>query len=456
MGSNIERYNEITEGSIQKQLLKFFFPILFGSLFQQLYITADAIIVGKFVGEDALASVGGATTSVVNLIVGFFIGMASGASIIIAQSYSTKRDEVTSRAVHTTILAFTVIGVAVTILGIVFSPHMLRAMKTPDEIFGMATKYLQIYFGGTVFSLIYNMGAGILQAVGDSKRPLYILIIASVSNILLDLWFVIGFKAGVPGAAFATLLSLLISAVLVLVVLARSKDSIKFEFRKLKVDFRIFGKIAKIGIPTAVQGSMFSVSNLIIQASINALGTQVIAAWTAYGRLDSAYWMTLNAFSIAVATFSAQNFAVKRIDRVKKSVKVTLAACTIATGIFVVVLLPFSKYIYRLFLDSDETIAIGIHMVRFLVPFYITYIFTEVFSAAIRGTGQTLIPMLISIFGICVTRVLWLWFVAPKFNTLNWVMVIYPITWILTSLIFTVYYLSGKWLKKSVIQELKL
>ena len=315
--SEAVQYNGITEGVIWQQLLIFFFPILLGTFFQQLYNTADAMIVGKFVGKEALSAVGGTTGTLINLLVGFFVGVSSGASVVVSQYYGAKQGDYVKKAVHTSLCVAIIGGVALLVIGEIFTPIALRAMGAPEEIMGYSVIYLRIYFLGTIGNLIYNMGAAILRAVGDSKRPLYFLIASCFTNIFLDLLFVVVFHMNVAGAAIATIISQYLSAFLVITRLLRTTDSYKLDVKALKVDMKILRKVVKIGLPAGLQSMMYSISNVLIQANINSFGTDTIAAWAVFGKIDGLFWMTMDAMGIAVTTFSGQNFGADKLDRVK-------------------------------------------------------------------------------------------------------------------------------------------
>ena len=304
--------NQITEGVIWKQLLLFFFPILFGTFFQQLYNTIDAMIVGRYVGKEALSAVGGITGTLINLLVGFFVGLSSGATVIISQYYGAKRPKHVSLAVHTAIAFCLVGGIALMILGIILAPFALRATGTPAEIIPYAVLYMRIYFIGIIGNLIYNIGSGILRAIGDSKRPLYFLIVSCFVNIVLDLLFVVVFHMGVAGAAWATILSQLVSALLVIYVLTHTKESYRLMLRNIRIAPDMLARIIQIGFPAGLQSVMYSVSNVVIQAGVNGLGTDTVAAWTAYGKLDGLFWMMINAFGISITTFVGQNYGAKK------------------------------------------------------------------------------------------------------------------------------------------------
>lgn len=440
--------NQITEGVIWKQLLIFFFPILFGTFFQQLYNTIDAVIVGKYVGKEALAAVGGTTGTLINLLVGFFVGLSSGASVIISQYYGAKNEEKVKEAVHTA-MAFSITGgIILMILGMIGAPIALEAMGTPEDIMNYAVVYIRIYFAGIIGNLIYNMGAGILRAIGDSKRPLYFLMTSCVVNIILDILFVVIFRMNVAGAALATILSQLISAVLVIVVLMRSKDVYQLILPKIRLHLEMVKRIIQIGFPAGLQSAMYSISNIIIQSSVNALGTDTIAAWTAYSKIDAIFWMIIGAFGISITTFVGQNHGAGKRERVEKGIKVCMKMTLVTSIIISVILYVFGGYIYQLFTDDAAVMEKGVEILHFMVPFFITYICIEILSGALRGVSDCWIPMLITCLGVCVVRVLWILFAVPHNMTMKMVLVSYPLTWILTSVSFVIYYRFFSKLKK--------
>lgn len=442
-----EKTNKITEGVIWKQLLLFFFPILFGTFFQQLYNAADAMIVGRFVGKEALSAVGGGTGTVIQVLVGFFVGLSSGATVIISQYYGAKREEMVGYAVHTSIAFSLAAGLVMMVGGILAAPAVLQAMDTPGDVLEPSILYIRIYFAGIIGNLIYNMGAGILRAVGDSKRPLYFLIASCLTNIVLDVLFVVVFRMGVAGAALATILSQALSALLVIVVLMRTKDMYRLDIRKIRFDGRMFRRIIRIGLPAGLQSIMYSSSNVIIQASVNALGTDTVAAWTAYSKIDSVFWMIVNAFGISVTTFVGQNFGAGKQDRVRKGVRVCMGMTFVSTIAISALLYYFGIYFYQMFTTDAAVIEIGIHMMRYLVPTYFTYVAIEILSGVLRGVGDCWIPMLISCAGICVIRVLWIMIAVPMRPDIYNIMFSYPLTWVVTSVLFVVYYLCFSHLK---------
>lgn len=450
MQSTRSRINGITEGVIWKQLLIFFFPIMLGTFFQQLYNTVDAVVVGQFVGKEALAAVGGATGTLINLLVGFFVGLSSGATVIISQFYGAYRPAETSEAVHTAMALGLAGGVVFMAIGLLVSPLALTLMGTPADVFDHALSYIRIYFLGMIFNLVYNMGAGILRAVGDSKRPLYFLIFSTLLNVALDFLFVVGLNLGVNGAAIATILCQAVSAGLVVFTLMRSDDVYRVRLREIRFSLPMLRDIVRIGLPAGLQSVIYNISNLIVQTTINGFGTDVIAAWTANGKIDGIFWMIMGAFGTATTTFSGQNFGAQKYDRIRRCVRVCTLMALIAAALVSAVVLLFGPYIYRIFTSDDAVVAEGQRIIHALAPFYFTYVCVEVISGTVRGTGDSFRPMIITCFGVCVGRILWLLFVVPRFHTIEMLVWSYPISWALTTVLFIVYYLQGSWLRRSI------
>ena len=442
--------NSITEGVIWKNMLMFFFPILLGTFFQQMYNTADAIIVGKFVGTQGLAAVGGTSGTMINLIVGFFVGLSSGATVILSQYFGGGRKKEIGETVHTAIAMAIAGGVLIMLIGYTMSPTLLRWMGTPQDVLPDALVYIRIYFAGMIPSLIYNIGSGLLRAVGDSRRPLLFLIASCMTNIVLDVLFVAGFEMGVAGAALATIMSQLVSAVLVIYTLTGTNHAYRLEIRKIRFHLPILKSIVKIGLPGGLQSVMYSTSNMIIQAGINGLGTSVMAAYTAYGKLDSFFWTIISAFGVAVTTFVGQNFGARNYDRVKKSVMTCLVMSAGATVLLSTLLLTFGELLYHLFSDDAVVIGYGMQMLRQLAPVYILYLGIEVFSGSLRGVGDSLVATIITLGGVCVLRLIWLLVIVPMNTTLQMILLSYPITWSITSAMFIIYYLKGGWLKRAI------
>lgn len=433
--------NQITEGIIWKQLLYFFFPILLGTFFQQLYNTADAMVVGRFVGKEALACVGGSSSQIINLIVGFFVGLSSGATVIIAQYYGARDEKNLQDTLHTAI-AFSIVGsFVISILGIVLSPIILRLMNTPEYLMADSLIYLRFYFGGIIFIFIYNIGSGILRAVGDSKNPLYFLIFCCFCNIFLDLLLVMVFHMGVLGVALGTLISQALSSVLILRNLMRTKDIYRLELRKIRLHAAPLSMLLKIGLPSGLQSTMYNIANMVIQTALNSFGTDTMAAWTAFGKVDSFYWMISSAFGVAITTFVGQNYGAGKIDRMKKSVRVCLLM-DLATAISISALmyLFLGKFLLSLFTTDAEVLSIGINILHIIVPAYAPFVFIEILSGALRGTGNVLVPMLLTCGGICVTRMLWIFFFVPSHRAVETIIFSYPGSWVLTAVLFILYF----------------
>lgn len=445
--------NGITEGVIWKQLLLFFFPIVLGTFFQQLYNTADAIIVGKAVGKEALAAVGGSTGTLINLLVGFFVGLASGASVIIAQLFGARRAQDVSRAVHTTIALALSSGALLTAVGLLCAGGILELMGTPQEVMAYALPYLNIYFLGMIPQLVYNIGSGVLRAVGDSRRPMLFLICAALTNIVLDILLVLGLNLGVRGAAIATVLSQVVSAVLILVSLCHAQPVYRLHFRRIRFHGDMLARIVRIGLPAGLQSVMYSLSNMIIQASVNGFGTDVMAAWTAYGKIDGLYWMMISAFGVSITTFAGQNFGARRYDRMRRSVRVCLGMAAGVTVFMTALILAVGRPMLGMFTDDAHVVEMGMSIIRLIVPTWITYLCIEILSGAMRGAGDSLMPTLMTLTGVCLMRVFWVTVVVPRMHQLPVLMLSYPITWVITSCMFIVYYLRGRWLDRYIARQ---
>ncbi len=443
MGEATIQKNSITEGVIWKQLLRFFIPILLGTFFQQLYNTVDAVVVGQFLGKQALAAVGGGTGTVINLLIGFFTGLSAGATVVISQHFGARDDEKISKSIHTAFALSIAGAIAITAIGLLTSEMLLVAIGTPDDILPLAIRYINIYFAGSVFVVVYNMGAGVFRAIGDSRSPFLFLMAGCVTNIVLDLLFVGGFGMGVEGAAYATVISQAVSVLLVVITLRRKKDATRLEFRLIRFDLPLLRNMLIIGIPAGIQSIMYTISNLIIQASINSFGTDTAAAWAAYSKLDQCYWMIVNAFGLAITTFVGQNFGAGRIDRARKGVKVCLAMASGTTIFLTAIYLLYGNYGLLLFTTDRAVIDIGVDIIMQIAPWFISFVPIELLSGAIRGAGKSFVPTVILIFGVCVLRIIWILIVPFIMPTLFGVLASYPITWVISALLFLIYYAKG-------------
>ncbi|MCI5774290.1 MAG: MATE family efflux transporter [Erysipelotrichaceae bacterium] len=445
---------DITNGPIVKQILMFFFPILLGTFFQQLYNTADALIVGNYVGTLALGAVGGSSAQIINLLIGLFVGISTGSAVLISQFYGAHDGEKVYKTIQTSMVISIVGGIILMIVGIVFSKQMLEMMNTPQELMAFSQTYLNVYFLGTIPSLIYNMGSGIIRSMGDSKRPLYFLIVACLVNIMLDVVFVVFFNMQVLGAALATIISQFISAVLVIYALSSRYDAYSLNMKKLFIDNEIIKNIIYIGVPTGVNSVFYSLSNILIQTSINGFGAITVAAYTAYGKIDVIYWMTISAFGVAIMTFVGQNFGANKLDRIKKGVHATMGLALVATLIITSILLLGGNFIFELFTKDQEVIRIGMDILRQLVPYYIAFICIEIYSGAVRATGDTIIPTIITSLGVVGVRIVWLLMFTHQ--SVADVLLVYPISWISTSIIYIGYYYHGGWLKRQLVKRDKM
>lgn len=435
-----EKRIDLTQGVIWKGLMAYFFPILLGAFFQQLYNTVDAVVVGNFVGKEALAAVGGSSAQIVSLLVEFFVGLSSGATVVIAQYFGAKNAGGLHMAIQTTVAFALISGAGITVVGIVISKPMMLLMDTPADILAYSTQYVQIIFAGILPSMLYNMGSGILRALGDSRRPLYYLIVCCVANILLDLLFVAVFKWEVMGAALATILSQAVSAVLVMRALARLDDSYRFRYKEIAVDRTELGHILRIGLPSGIQASMYSISNLLIQTSVNGLGTDTVAAWTACSKADSLFWMIMNAFGVTILTFVGQNIGAGNKERAHQGIKVCFKITMTTALVLSTVLFFEGEVLLTVFSSDPAVIEIGFRAMRHLVPFYFTWVFIEILSGALRGSGNAFAPMVITMLGICVLRVIWVYTAIPLNPCIEMVCYSYGLTWSVTGAAFLIYY----------------
>ena len=438
----MEQKNQITEGVIWKQLLIFFFPIVIGTFFQQIYNTADSIIVGRFVGKEALAAVGGSVNQIVNLMVEVFVGLTSGAAVIVAQFYGAGDRKNLDRTIHTSYAFALTVGILTGLLGIFVSEPVLRLMKTPEELMADSTSYLHIYFLGIVFNVVYNMGASILRAMGDSRRPLYVLMISCGINILLDIFLVVVLKMGVSGAAVATVSCQGISACIVTGMLMGSHTFAPLKLRKIRFFGRSLISVLQIGVPAALEAAMYTIANLIIQVFVNELGTDTVAAWGTFGKIDAVFWMVINSFGIAITTFVGQNYGAGKIQRMRKSVRICLIMSYSAAFLVSGLLYAFAKPLYSLFTTDKGVVQIGVDMLRFLMPSYFLYVVIGIFSGALRGAGRVVVPMILTCGGVCLLRIIWMFGLVPVYPGIKTIMLSYPVSWGITAVLFIIYYIK--------------
>lgn len=437
----------MTEGVIWKQLIFFSIPLLIGNIFQQLYNTVDSIVVGNYIGSEALAAVG-SSNSLINLIIGMFMGIATGAGVIISQYYGARSKEKLHWAVHTCMALSMIGGVFLIFLGVILSPIILRLMGTPAAVMSNSTVYLRIFFCGSLFNLVYNMGAGVLRAVGDSKRPLYYLCVSSVVNIVLDLTFVVVFHMGIAGVGYATIIAQAVSAWLTLRALVKTEDIYKVVLKSIKIDVRMLKRILKIGIPSGIQQSIISLSNVIVQANVNSFGAAAMAGFGAYSKIDGFVMLPLQSFCMAATTFTGQNIGARKTDRVKKGIFQGIVISLIYTVILSVALYFNVDTILGIFSKDASVINYGHVTMYILLPFYSTLAFHQILMGSFRGAGKTMVSMLIGVGNMCILRMIYInWFV-PYFPSYEAVMWCYPITWVTTMLMDMLYGWKAKWLPK--------
>lgn len=440
----------ITEGVIWKQLLIFFFPILLGSLFQQLYNTVDTIVVGRFVGTQALAAVG-ATSALINLINGFFVGLSTGATVLLSQFYGARNKQGVTDAIHTGVTLALVLGALVTVLGLALSPWVLRLTKTPENCVEDALTYTRIYFCGGIFSVVYNMGAGLLRAMGDSRRPTFFLLCACALNIVLDILCVRYLHMGVAGAAVATIASQALSASLAIITLLRQKDpDARLNPGRLRLEGSLMKRILVVGIPAGLQFVTFDLANLLIQSGINSFGDVTVAAWTAYTKTDALTWQISGAFGVSITTFVGQNFGAQKYKRIRQSVWTCMAMSVSLVGLLSALVISFRHVILGIYTTDTEVIRVGAYVMLWTVPFNALFMPVEVFAGTMRGTGYSVMPTVITCSCVCVFRVVWIFTAVARWHRIELLALCYPLSWLLASTVFFIAYLRGTWLRKRI------
>ncbi len=439
---SLKRRNDInmTEGSIFGHLLTFAFPLLLGNLFQQFYNTVDTWVVGNYVSNEAFGAVGN-VGPIINMLIGFFLGFSSGAGVVISQYYGAQKFDKVKKTVHTAVTLTLILGVILTVLGIVLAPFMLKMMKMPAESFDEAQTYLTIYFAGLSGMLFYNLGSGILRAVGDSQRPFYFLVVSALLNTVLDLVFVIVFGMGVEGVALATVIAQFVSAFLCFVVLFRTSSCVKVSMNDMQIDRESTAKIVKIGIPTALQMTITSFSNVFVQSYINYFGTDCMSGWTAYTKLDAFLFLPMQSLSIAATTFVGQNLGNNNVKRAKKGVNVAMLMAFVATVIIMLPMVIFAPDFVYFFNKKPEVIEYGTLFLHFITPFYLICCVNQIYSGALRGAGNTRAPMLIMLASFVFFRQGYLFIMANFIsNTVLPIAMAYPAGWLVCSFINFVYY----------------
>lgn len=435
----------LTEGPIGKKLIAFTIPIFLGNLFQQLYNTADTLIVGRLIGSDALAAVG-SSGNLIFLIVGFFNGLSLGAGVVIARHFGAQEREQVNKAIHNTLLVGLVSSAVVTLIGLVLAPQILGWMGTPEEVMPLSLEYFRTYFAGAVSMVMYNMLAGILQAMGDSRHPLYYLIVASITNVVLDLVFIGVFHWGVFGAAFATVISQALSAVLAFIRLRQPNPIYHLSLRSLRVEPRILRETLRAGLPAGVQNSVTALANVIVQSNINAFGAIAMAGSGAYSKLEGFAFLPVTCFSMALTTFISQNLGAGKLDRARQGTRFGMICSMIMAEIIGVIFFVFASPLMAAFNSDPGVIASGVARARICALFFFLLAVTHCISGVLRGAGRSIIPMIVMLVCWCIIRVSYITITVqfiPRIEVVFWA---YPITWILSSAVLAIYYKKAKWL----------
>lgn len=443
----IKQKGLMTEGSIFKQILYFSIPLIIGNLFQQLYNTVDSIVVGNFIGDNALAAVN-SSGAIVQLLISFFMGLSMGGGVTISNYFGARNREGVHKAVHTTFALSVLSGVLATIIGVVFTPAILKLVNVDPEVMADSVLYLRIYFMGILGLIVYNMCSGMLRAVGDSRHPLYFLIVSSVINVVLDILFVAVFNLGIAGVAYATLIAQFASAILSIRQLMRADQMYKLELKKVRFHMDILKRIIKIGLPSALQNAIVSFSNVVVQANINSFGKEAMAGAGSYMKVDGFALMPVMSFSMALTTFVGQNIGAKEFERVKKGTKIgVLMSCTTIL-IISMILLVFAPQVMSIFSSNPNVIAVGKTMMYSVVPGYLFVAISHALAGVLRGAGLTKIPMYVMVVCWCVCRVIWITVTVKLFNDIRFVFLGWPVTWVLSATVLIIYYKRSNWLEK--------
>lgn len=426
---------DFTSGSIGKKMIKFAMPLMFSSILQLLFNAADIIVVGRFAGDECVAAVG-STTSLINLIVNLFIGLSVGANVMVANFFGARKVNDLSETVHTAITVSVISGCILSVIGFFFAPEILKLMNTPDDVIGLATIYMKTYFLGMPFMMLYNFSAAILRAVGDTKRPLYFLSAAGIINVALNLVFVIVFKWQVFGVAFATIISQTVSALLVLRCLVKEESEIRVNLKKLKVHKDKLIRMLQIGVPSGIQGMMFSISNVVIQSSINTFDTAVVAGSAASTSVEGFAFTSINAFHQSAVSFAGQNKGAGKYDRINKILYTAWGYAFLTAVVFALAFVLLDNQLIGLYVQGEDVIKAGIERLNIIAWSYLICGFMDVTVGVIRGLGYSVMPTIVSLLGVCGIRILWVAtvFGMERFHFVETIYYSYPISWTITFL----------------------
>lgn len=437
----------MTSGSISKRMIFFALPLLLGNLFQQLYNTVDSLIVGNFLGSSALAAVS-SSGSLIFMLIGFLSGISTGAGVVVSRYFGAEDKQGVHRAVHTTVAFGLVAGVLMTLVGVLMSPQILMWMGTPESVMSESIIYLQIYFSGSLGFVMYNIFVGILQAIGDSRHPLYYLMISSVINLVLDILFIEVFHTGVGGAALATVISQVFSAVLCFVQLLRTKDSYQLKITKIRFDAEMLGQIIRIGLPSGVQNSIIAFANVVVQSYINDFGEMAMAGYGAYSKIEGFAFLPINSFTLAMTTFVGQNLGAGQAERTKRGARFGILATVVLAEIIGVVVFLLAPQLIAAFDATPEVIRFGVEKARTAALFYFLLAYSHSVASILRGAGKAVVPMIIMMVCWCAIRVVFLAVSIPLTHAIQMVYVVYPLTWGLSSIVFFCYYKRADWMKR--------
>ena len=434
---------DMTQGSIARHILLFALPLLAGNIFQQMYNMVDTWVVGRYVSNEAYAAVG-TVGPIINMLIGFFMGFSSGAGVVISQYYGAKRFGDVERSVHTAIAMTLILGVVFTGIGIGMTPFMLRFMKTPENVMPQSAAYLTIYFSGIMGLLIYNMGSGILRAVGDSRRPFYFLVVCAVLNTVLDLLFVLVLDMGVQGVALATILSQGVSAALILITLLRTEECVKVRIGRLRLHWDILKKIIRVGFPAAFQMAITSFSNIFVQSYINFFGDNCMSGWTTYAKVDQLVFLPMQSIALSVTTFVGQNLGCNQEERARKGITCAVILSLCVTTLVMLPIVAFAPQIVRFFNSKPEVVDYGTMLIRWISPFYLLCCFNQIYSAAQRGVGNSEVPMVIMLISFVAFRQAYLFIMSRVWNEILPIAMGYPAGWFLSSFLSSLYYHTHK------------
>lgn len=454
MSGETKKSTALTEGSIPKKIIGFAIPLFFGNLFQQMYNMADSLIVGNFLGDEALASVT-STGSLTFLLVGFFNGTAMGAGVVIGRYFGARDYDKVRKAVHTDVAFGLIAGVLMSIIGVLFTPIILQWMGTPADVYANSVMYLRVYFCGSLASIMYNICMGILHAIGDSKHPLYYLIFSSIVNVVLDLIFCGVFRLGVEYAALATIISQFLSVILCMGRLMRVKEVYQIHIKEIGIDRNMIKQILMLGLPSGIQNSIISLANIVVQSNINAFGTAAMAGCGSYAKIEGFAFLPITCFTMAITTFVSQNIGAKKYDRVKKGAVFGVACALFLAETVGILFYNFAPFLISLFGGEAETIAYGVLQAQTCALFYFLLAFSHASAAILRGAGKSTIPMYVMLISWCLIRITYITIVGQLFDNIQLIFMAYPITWSISSVIFMIYLLKSDWMHNFERRELK-